>query len=231
MARDKTKLYINEIFTSISGEVGLIQQGSWTTFIRLQGCNQNCSWCDTKHSIPIQWNDDQKWEIGEVIDKISHQVRQIIITGGEPLLQQEPVLDLIKALRAFDRIHFVQIETGGSIEPGEGLHNNVDSWVVDYKLNGSGMNKLMKREMWYGDNFTTGCDYIKFVISDRGDFDQAVEVQQGIEILNLNAPLRFAYSPCAPDCTPAQLYEWFAALGPRPHTMMNLQIHKVCMAE
>lgn len=230
MARDKTKLYINEIFTSISGEVGLIQQGSWTTFIRLQGCNQNCSWCDTKHSIPIRWT-NQPWTIDKVIEEIPHQVRQIIITGGEPLLQKEPVLALIDLLQDLNRVDLVQIETGGSIGPGDELHNIVDSWVVDYKLNGSGMNKMMKPEQWYGLNFSAGSDYIKFVIADREDFDQAVRVQKSIVTANFNAPLTFAYSPCAPDCTPAQLYEWFAAMGPRLHTMMNLQIHKVCMAE
>jgi len=39
-------LNVNEIFTSISGEVGgAFPQGSVVTFIRLQGCNLKCPWC------------------------------------------------------------------------------------------------------------------------------------------------------------------------------------------
>ena len=40
-----TVLQVNSIFESISGEAGFFQQGTWCTFIRLQGCNLRCSWC------------------------------------------------------------------------------------------------------------------------------------------------------------------------------------------
>lgn len=36
---------VNEIFQSISGEVGNIPQGAITWFIRFQGCNLECNWC------------------------------------------------------------------------------------------------------------------------------------------------------------------------------------------
>jgi len=38
-------MQVNEIFRSISGEVGIIPQGTITTFVRFQGCNLNCAWC------------------------------------------------------------------------------------------------------------------------------------------------------------------------------------------
>jgi 7-carboxy-7-deazaguanine synthase len=38
-------LNVNEIFRSIDGEVNPSGQGTLTTFIRLQGCNLNCSYC------------------------------------------------------------------------------------------------------------------------------------------------------------------------------------------
>ena len=37
-----------EIFTSLQGEGVLM--GTPTTFVRFEGCNLDCQWCDTKYA-------------------------------------------------------------------------------------------------------------------------------------------------------------------------------------
>lgn len=95
---------VNEIFSSIQGE------GAWTgipaTFIRFQGCNLRCSWCDTKET----WSGPSQLMTPEEILELVHY-EHVIITGGEPLLHD--LTDLLPALaRAGRKIH---IETNGTI--------------------------------------------------------------------------------------------------------------------
>ena len=95
---------VNEIFYSIQGEGP--QLGMPAVFIRLAGCNLNCSWCDTKyasHGVEMSTN-----EIYEDIS--SYSCRNVIVTGGEPLIQDDLRSLLIQLLR-----HKVYIETNGTI--------------------------------------------------------------------------------------------------------------------
>jgi 7-carboxy-7-deazaguanine synthase len=100
---ESKKIYrVNEIFSSIQGE------GTWigrpVTFVRLAGCNLACPWCDT---------DYQKYEemtIEEIADRL--QYRNVVITGGEPLLQF--IKPLIVELR-MERGYVVAYETNGTL--------------------------------------------------------------------------------------------------------------------
>ena len=124
------KLYINEIFESVSGESGVnIKQGEYVTFIRLQGCNMECSYCDTKDSIPI--NKDNGIEAFELVSKI--KTKKVLITGGEPLLQKEALRHLIIDLNVKGIIP--QIETNGSISLTKNFNDVLCTFVVDYKFN------------------------------------------------------------------------------------------------
>jgi len=93
---------INEIFTSIQGEG--VNTGIPTTFIRLQGCNVGCSWCDTKES----WNNNEGIElsIDSIINKI--ETKNVCITGGEPCLQ-----DLTELTNKLDG-YYLTLETSGT---------------------------------------------------------------------------------------------------------------------
>jgi len=119
MLRDKVRttyaLSVNEIYESIQGE-GLLL-GTLSVFIRLQGCNLRCPWCDQpnalefkKISIPIE----------EITKKaLSFRARHAVITGGEPLAQQNLhvlVRDLLS--EGFS----VQIETNGTL-----WHNGLET--------------------------------------------------------------------------------------------------------
>jgi len=99
---------VHSIFESISGEAGpVIRQGAWTTFVRLQGCNLNCAYCDTQEA---------RKDIGAyqmTPEEIASYVKtsNVLITGGEPLLQD--VEPLVYHLLISGRT--VQIETNGSV--------------------------------------------------------------------------------------------------------------------
>ena len=74
-----------EIFKSIDGEG--IRAGFPVTFIRLEGCNLRCSYCDTKYS----YEDANCREM--TIDEIYTEVyklgcSRITLTGGEPLVHE-----------------------------------------------------------------------------------------------------------------------------------------------
>ena len=73
-------LKVNEIFYSLQGEGG--RQGEASIFIRLSGCNLNCSFCDT------DFEESMRLNVEEIISRIRYYpCRWIIWTGGEPTLQ------------------------------------------------------------------------------------------------------------------------------------------------
>lgn len=167
-------MYINEIFNSLSGEPdGFGTQGGLATFVRLQKCNLNCAWCDTEYA---------RGSTGGIempVEAVAGQCtsKHIIITGGEPLLQLEEVYQLIDILCPMGRKeHTITIETNGAIPI---LINCARTnyaflrFVVDYKLNSSGMNMFMQRAVF--DNLWQ-LDVIKFVIKDLQDYQQAKEL-------------------------------------------------------
>ena len=85
-----------EIFASIDGEGS--RQGLLTTFLRLHDCNIRCSYCDTTYSYGIDsvFTEMTVAEVADVIESLGNH--RITITGGEPLLQEAVVVELIDEL-------------------------------------------------------------------------------------------------------------------------------------
>ena len=101
---------VNEVFLSVQGE------GPWTgkqcIFVRLAGCNLNCSWCDTKYA---QYG--LEVSVDSVIDTIELfglLCRRVVVTGGEPTVQIIEMLELVNRLK--EKGYTVAIETNGSCE-------------------------------------------------------------------------------------------------------------------
>jgi 7-cyano-7-deazaguanosine (preQ0) biosynthesis protein QueE len=137
-----TTVVVSEVFgPTIQGEGP--HAGQRAAFIRLGGCNLTCSWCDT----PYTWDGkrhDLRAELHRVdIDQVRKQIRDInaarvVITGGEPLLQQQHGLtELAWQLRADARS--LDVETNGTIAPLPALVAVVDLFVVSPKLPHAGM--------------------------------------------------------------------------------------------
>jgi 7-carboxy-7-deazaguanine synthase len=100
-------LQLAEIFYSIQGE------GLWTgtpaIFVRLAGCNLACDFCDTDYSTKFFANAD---DVVQMVRDAGGDCPMIVLTGGEPLAQNETPA-LIEALRRDGRR--VHIESNGTI--------------------------------------------------------------------------------------------------------------------
>jgi organic radical activating enzyme len=90
----------------------------------------------------------------------------VLITGGEPLLQESELFELVNKLRAKDVL--VEIETNGSIAP-PWWWTMVTSWSADIKCPSSGM--CGKSNLaWLG---TRTQDQVKFVVQTEEDLNFA----------------------------------------------------------
>jgi 7-carboxy-7-deazaguanine synthase len=173
------KLPIVEIFQSIEGEG--TKAGFLTTFIRLFGCNLNCSWCDTKCSYgPAEPREYLR--ISEIVGRVTrYQNQNICLTGGEPLLYGEKSLELIQMLARIEAVIDLHVETNGAVdlEPFVKLRKQ-DFWVnrklrfiMDYKLPSSGVTGRMVASNF---DLLLGQDEIKLVVADEADFFTALAV-------------------------------------------------------
>ncbi|HEV08783.1 MAG TPA: 7-carboxy-7-deazaguanine synthase QueE, partial [Sulfurihydrogenibium azorense] len=105
----KEEFKVVEIFRTVEGE------GRWVglpvVFIRLEGCNLRCSWCDTTYSY-----DGKSYTVKNLYDILSqvkqYNLKRVCITGGEPFMTEN--LDvLVKVL--LDEGFYVFIETNGTM--------------------------------------------------------------------------------------------------------------------
>jgi 7-carboxy-7-deazaguanine synthase len=198
-----------EIFTSIQGES--TYTGLPCTFVRLAGCNLRCVYCDTQYAF-------EKGIEMPLDDIVSHVelvgVNLVEITGGEPLLQGQNTLTLIRTLlgEGFE----VLVETNGSL----GVHE-IDRRAViilDVKTPGS----CMSTEMDFS-NFDSlkPSDEVKFVICDRGDYDWSKEI---VAKYRLKEKAKVLISPALGMLPPRQLAKWI--IEDRLEVRLNVQIHK-----
>jgi len=113
------KLKVNEMFTSIQGEGP--STGVPSHFIRLQGCNLKCAFCDSKYSLGTEHDNYKVMDILDFnkefvkMEKVHPLVKNVVITGGEPLLQDiNPLLTLL-----INYGYTIEIETNGTISPSK----------------------------------------------------------------------------------------------------------------
>ena len=137
-----------EIFLSVQGEGRTA--GTASAFVRLATCNLACSWCDTAYT--WDWSrfdyDQQVMYIRpeEAASRVEAlATTNVVITGGEPLLQQAAGLgELASSLSGTG--HSIEVETNGTIEPSEQMVASVSRWNVSPKIASSG-NPSGRREV------------------------------------------------------------------------------------
>ena len=164
---DNMDFKVVEKFVSVNGEG--TRSGQLAIFIRLAGCNLNCSYCDTTwaNSKDVPYELMTSEEIYDFI-KTTH-VRNITLTGGEPLLQ-EGILELLEMLSKDKALH-IEIETNGSVPIDKFLNiENPPSFTMDYKLPSSGMENNMVLENF---KYLTNKDTVKFVSGSFEDLEKA----------------------------------------------------------
>lgn len=198
---------VNEIFLSIQGESSSI--GKPTIFVRFTGCNLRCSYCDTKYA----YSEGIDMSIPKIMEKIkSFSYKRICLTGGEPLLQDD-IQELIDNLKDYE----VSIETNGSIDLSKFRIYENHRFVMDIKLQASECFEKMNLGNF---NYLMPKDEIKFVISNRQDYNQAKDIiakyyKQGNMIM----------SPVFNEIEYKDIVEWI--LEDKLDVRFQLQIHKI----
>jgi organic radical activating enzyme len=130
------KYKVVEILRTLQGEGAHV--GAPCTLVRLSGCNLSCSFCDTKYALQEgEWMTSD--EIRDAILECSEQRDMVLLTGGEPALQQ--TVELASTLKACGMLH---METNGTIWPGQA--GKLLDWITVSPKRGSQLNNLILAE-------------------------------------------------------------------------------------
>ncbi|GAB4377770.1 MAG: 7-carboxy-7-deazaguanine synthase QueE [Salibacteraceae bacterium] len=100
-------LPVMECFSSIQGEG--YHTGKPAYFVRLQGCDVGCHWCDVKESWPM--DEGELKSVDEIVTMtVSSGLNHVVVTGGEPTLYD--LNELTQKLKSHGL--FLQLETSGT---------------------------------------------------------------------------------------------------------------------
>ena len=156
---------VYSIFLSIQGE-GLTM-GAPTVFVRTSGCPLRCTYCDTTEA----FDDGEEMPVDDIISKVKeYNVRNICLTGGEPLIQND-AHKLINKLLSMRSV--VVVETSGAIPLDEMPCDENLSISMDIKCPSSGeSDKMILSNL----ELLGPTDQLKFVISDAEDYEYARNV-------------------------------------------------------
>jgi len=217
-------MYLIELYKSVQGESSLA--GLPCIFVRLAGCNLRCAWCDSEYT----FTGGKAFTEDEIVSQIEGLTpcKLIEFTGGEPMLQARELLPLMERLLAQD--YTLMIETSGErplAEVPKAVHK-----IVDVKCPGAGSaaNSFRLENL----SALTKNDEVKFVLSDRADYEfardfirtHALEEKAGQLLLSpafqkIPSPQRTADNMAL---DPRKLVDWMLADG--LPARLSLQIHK-----
>ena len=203
-------LIINEIFYSIQGESTFA--GRPCAFVRLTGCNLNCSYCDTRYAA----SDGQTIAVDQVVEKVAaYNCKLVEITGGEPLLQAD-TSRLVEKLLA-DGFQ-VLMETNGTLDISGVAPACIK--IIDIKCPDSGeAGKFDAANL----QRMSPSDQVKFVISSRRDYRYALGILPRIS--GKVAAGNVLFSPVGDRLPGRELAKWILEDG--LEVRLQLQLHKV----
>jgi 7-carboxy-7-deazaguanine synthase len=179
---------INELFYSLQGEGRLA--GTPSVFIRVSGCPLRCRWCDTSYAWAFDAGTEQSAET-LLSWAAEYPTRHMVLTGGEPLVQE----GLGAFLRVFSEAgYLITLETAGfrfstpmpiylaSISPK--LSNSAEGTPEAERLNLAAILQLMQSYSYQ----------LKFVVDQPEDLN---EIADCIERLGTVDPERVYLMPQA----------------------------------
>jgi 7-carboxy-7-deazaguanine synthase len=217
-------MHLIELYKSVQGESSFA--GLPCIFVRLAGCNLRCAWCDSEYT----FSGGKPFTLDEIEEQINALAPCTLVefTGGEPMLQARELLPLMDRLLA--RNFTLMMETSGERPLGEvpmAVHK-----IVDVKCPGAGSaaNSFRLENL----DALTRNDEVKFVISDRADYEFARafiaehKVNEKAGGILLSPAFRQTPSPQRTAdnmmLDPRKLVEWMLADG--VPARLSLQIHK-----
>ncbi|MHB8391489.1 MAG: radical SAM protein [Acidobacteriaceae bacterium] len=212
-----------ELYVSVQGESSFA--GLPCIFVRLAGCNLRCSWCDSEYT----FSGGEKFTLDQVEQKIAAlaPVKLVEFTGGEPMLQERELLPMMD--RLLGNGYTLMLETSGE-RPLANVPKSVHK-IMDVKCPASGESGRFHLANL---DALTSRDEVKFVISDRADYEFARDF-----ICQHNLAARCGHILLSPAFTktptpertaencvlnPRLLVEWM--LADHLPARLSLQIHK-----
>lgn len=191
----------DKVFATLQGE-GLFEEeggtaGCPSVFLRLQFCNLKCGktggWkCDTGYTWDADraeyWQEPEDWTIDrtkEEIEKawaekfsdIDRSKKRVVVTGGEPLLQQDKIAELVELMPEWS----FEIETNGTIEPGDRLKRCQINCSPKLANSGNELNIRYRPEVLRVIN-SWDKSWFKFVVNDSVDFDEIKKIVEDCEL-------------------------------------------------
>lgn len=146
-------LPVNNLYLTFQGEG--VRVGIPSIFLRLQGCNFRCPWCDQPEA--LEMGEADKVPISEVFDSLlkyfqTYNCKEVVITGGEPTIWWKPLTSLLRRFQWLKDKWMFTFETNGSIDPGEYLKNtDMVFWSISPKLSSYALkgNPLAGQPAWW----------------------------------------------------------------------------------
>lgn len=169
------KAPVVEVFASIQGEGRNL--GTPSVFVRFWGCNLHCQFndivCDTPYAVSREREKAIELSSKSLADRIKkYKLKHIVFTGGEPMLYQEFIVEVMKYLYRDDIRYKAEVETNGTVKPLSRFLNIMTYITVSPKLKSSNQpsKKLDKMRINYKtlSSFPTGKTSLKFVYSPNG---------------------------------------------------------------
>lgn len=184
-----------EIFLSVQGEGKSL--GRPSVFVRLSLCNLYCTFCDTDYTwnwqgTPFRHRRDTEpgyakfTQSRELIEVATEDVAgaihalgcpHLVVTGGEPLLQQPELTRLLEISRERGIARSVELETNGTLVPTPELDALIDQYNVSPKLDNSGVRpKHRLRDEALAFFAASPKATFKFVVAEPEDVAEAREL-------------------------------------------------------
>jgi organic radical activating enzyme len=181
------KLAISEVFYSIQGEGKTV--GVPSVFVRLGGCNLMCGGMGTQFDGELHndaewrcdtvevWMKAQSKEMQDVLDEECIEAikngAHIILTGGEPTMQQAALEEFIKYVKFSLNVDaFFEVETNGTIMPSDFLLNNISLWNCSPKLTNSGNDKSITYKPEVIKELNKHNTIFKFVVNSEKEWQE-----------------------------------------------------------
>jgi len=180
---------VNELYGPVLQGEG-VSIGTPVLFIRMAMCNLHCLWCDSSQTWNFEgtkFDHDYEKKVkmkDEVHDMTVEQVRswindtciqqkvkRVVLSGGEPLLQQKELAELMR----LSPVSF-EIETNGTIMPSMDFDGLITQYNVSPKLQNSG-NPLKLRYQAASLKFFAQSPkaYFKYVVNSEEDMREIIE--------------------------------------------------------
>ncbi len=205
-----------EKFVSINGEG--TRAGELAVFVRFKGCNLRCTYCDTKwaYEADCPFEEMSPEDIHDYIK--STGVRNVTLTGGEPLLQKD--IDKLLELLIKDDFLRVEIETNGAVDLSRFCDNNRPVFTMDYKLPSSGCEESIILENF---GLLGADDTVKFVSGSVEDLEKAKELIDRYDLLD---KCHVYFSPVFGSIEPVEIVNFMIA-NKMNEARVQIQMHKV----